>query len=379
MVSNNLNENKKHHTNQITRRQALKVFGAISAMFACPAIAYGRPSINDKINAAKLDANQAKATLDSLSDEVAQKNAEVASIQSEIDEIEGEISEIETQITKKEKELDKRKDVLASRISQDYKQGGDKFLSILMSSTTIEELTSNMYYFTKVSEHDKELIAEIKAIKDELDKKRQKLASEKDDLKKQKAEKDEQLAQVEAKQAEAQKLFDGLNKDVRDLVQKRDEELAAAIAEQKKYEEQNKGSSSGGSVDTSAGSGSLSRIISACHSTPSPGGGLCAMWVSLVFSRAGYGYPGGNACDMYRAWCHSSNRAHLKPGMIVACSSHPHTRAGRIYGHVGIYQGGGIVMDNVGYVRTIGLDSWISYYGATVPVRWGWIGGRALS
>ena len=65
--------------------------------------------------------------------------------------------------------------------------------------------------------------------------------------------------------------------------------------------------------------------------------------------------------------------------MIVAVSSHPHTSAGQIYGHVGIYVGGGTVMDNIGYIRSIDLGSWISYYGSTVTPRWGWLGGVTLS
>ena len=52
--------------------------------------------------------------------------------------------------------------------------------------------------------------------------------------------------------------------------------------------------------------------------------------------------------------------------------------AGRIYGHVGIYVGNGTVMDNVGFIRSIGVDEWIAYYGVTVTPRWGWIGGWVL-
>ena len=52
--------------------------------------------------------------------------------------------------------------------------------------------------------------------------------------------------------------------------------------------------------------------------------------------------------------------------------------AGRIYGHVGIYVGNGTVMDNVGFIRSIGVDEWIAYYGVTVTPRWGWIGDWVL-
>ena len=57
--------------------------------------------------------------------------------------------------------------------------------------------------------------------------------------------------------------------------------------------------------------------------------------------------------------------------MIVAVPSWTGTAAGRTYGHVAIYIGDGQVMDNIGSIRTTSLDSWISTYGDTYPVRWG--------
>ena len=63
--------------------------------------------------------------------------------------------------------------------------------------------------------------------------------------------------------------------------------------------------------------------------------------------RGGSGYFGGNACDMCRSWCHSSNRSELKVGMIIADVSHPGTGApGLTYGHVGIYIGNNKVRSN---------------------------------
>ena len=99
----------------------------------------------------------------------------------------------------------------------------------------------------------------------------------------------------------------------------------------------------------------------------------------MVFDNAGYGYAGGNANDMYNWWTTSSNRSDLKPGMIVAVSTHSHTSAGRIWGHIGIYVGDGIMMDNIGYIRTISVNEWINYYSTTVTPRWGWLMGIVLS
>ena len=161
---------------------------------------------------------------------------------------------------------------------------------------------------------------------------------------------------------------------------------AAAAAAANKNNSYSGGSSSGGGSYASgtpqqnAGSGKQQAVVNACYSTPSPGQNWCAAWVTNVFRNAGVGYFGGNACDMFNAWCYSSDRSALQVGMIVADSSHSGTGApGLIYGHVGIYVGGGIVMSNEGAITSKSLDSFISFYGTGSGVRWGWLGGIALS
>ena len=168
-------------------------------------------------------------------------------------------------------------------------------------------------------------------------------------------------------------------------MEKRDAEVLAAAEEEKRQaaaaEAARKAAAASASSGSSGVSGTISSgnasskgqaIVNACYQVGSPGSGLCAMWVSQVYSRAGYGYPGGNANNMYWNYCTSSNKGDLQPGMIIAVSTWTGTSAGRIYGHVGIYIGGGMVMHNVGSIQTMGLDAWINTYGTTVTPRWGW-------
>lgn len=122
-------------------------------------------------------------------------------------------------------------------------------------------------------------------------------------------------------------------------------------------------------------SDALARHIADCtEQVGSPGPGLCAMWVSQVYQRAGCGYPAGNACDMYYAFCTSSDRSKLKVGMTVGVPSYAGdpTGMGQVYGHVAIYIGGGMVRENIGRVKTTPLENWIAYYGNTHEVRWGY-------
>lgn len=121
-------------------------------------------------------------------------------------------------------------------------------------------------------------------------------------------------------------------------------------------------------------------LVLAAHSTAPVPSGYCALWVENVYANAGYGTFYGDACDLYDKYCFSSEYSQLKAGMIVAVSTHPHTTAGSIWGHVGVYVGDNTVLDAVyGYVRTSTLTEWVDHYGATVPVRWGWLGNVSVA
>lgn len=110
-------------------------------------------------------------------------------------------------------------------------------------------------------------------------------------------------------------------------------------------------------------------LVSAAYRTPTAGNGYCAAWVSNVYVNAGFPRPGGNACDQYYWYCDSNDLSKLRPGMMVAVPSHNHTKAGKIYGHVGIYVGNGIIRENIGIVKDTKLSDWIAYYGNSA--KWG--------
>lgn len=121
-------------------------------------------------------------------------------------------------------------------------------------------------------------------------------------------------------------------------------------------------------------------VVNAANTTTSPGQGWCAAWVTNVFLNAGIGYFGGNACDMCRAYCTSTNVRDLKVGMIIADVSHPGTGdAGRLYGHVGIYIGDNKVISNEGPITIKSLQEFVGFYGKGTGCKWGWLGGVDLS
>lgn len=391
---------------ELSRRTALKaLFGAASAavLFGLPIHAHAAEATKettDKLNAAQAQLDEVQAQLDSIANEyaaLANKNAQTLN---DIEGVQGKIDDTQTQIDEKKAELKKKRGDLSDRVSASYKSGGTNILSLLLASGSFEELVANAHYVEKINKSDRDAIEDIQTIQEELDEQKTELESQKADLEKLKDQQTAQMQDMQAKQQEVQTVLNGLSDDVKELMAQRDSEIlaaaqaeeaarkaaAAAAAAANKNNSSSGGSSSGGgsyapgTPQQNAGSGKQQAVVNACYSTPSPGQNWCAAWVTNVFRNAGVGYFGGNACDMFNAWCYSSDRSALQVGMIVADSSHSGTGTpGLLYGHVGIYVGGGIVMSNEGPITSKSLDSFISFYGTGSGVRWGWLGGVVLS
>lgn len=388
---------------ELSRRTALKaLFGAASAavLFGLPARAHAAEATKettDKLNAAQAQLDEVQAQLDSIANEyaaLANKNAQTLN---DIEGVQGQIDSTQAQIDEKKAELKKKRDDLSDRVSASYKSGGTNILSLLLASGSFEELVANAHYVEKINKSDRDAIEDIQTIQEELDAQKTELESQKADLEKLKDQQTAQMQDMQAKQQEVQTVLNGLSDDVKELMAQRDSEIlaatqaeeaarkaqeaaAAAAASNKNNSTSSGGSHASGAPQQNVGTGKQQAVVNACYSTPSPGLGWCAAWVTNVFRNAGVGYFGGNACDMFNAWCYSADRSTLKVGMIVADSSHPTTGiAGRLYGHVGIYVGGGIVMSNQGAITSKSLDSFISFFGGGSGVRWGWLGGVVLS
>ena len=120
-------------------------------------------------------------------------------------------------------------------------------------------------------------------------------------------------------------------------------------------------------------------IVKAAKAQPATPGGYCAAWVTYVYLRGTGHVYNGNADEMYYDWCKYSDISQLKTGMVVAVPSHPHTTAGKRYGHVGIYIGDGFIMHSAGAVKIDNIYDWMEYYGATHTPKWGWAGNVPLT
>lgn len=395
----------------LTRKQACLLVGAAPLLLAgavrsmVAAQAHAEEATAQALASAQEQYNQVQAQIDELAAQQQELSIQLDATLGSIEDTQVQIDDTQAQIDATQAELQQCQDDLATYISNGYKYGDTTALDVLLSSSSFEELAVNIYYLSKVSESEAQLIEHTKQVKQQLEDQQAVLQEQYAQLDALRVEQETQLADMQARQEESYSLLYSLDAEVQALTAQYNEELMeqaraaeeARIAAEQAAAQQaaaSGGSSGGdagysdggGSYDDggsswgggSSGYGSASAVVNACYSTPSPGAGYCAAWVTYVFQNAGIGSFYGNACDMYASWCYSSDMGSIQPGMIVAVSSHSATAAGRIYGHVGIYIGGGTVMDNIGYIRSIDLGSWVSFYGDIVTPRWGWLGGVAL-
>lgn len=100
-------------------------------------------------------------------------------------------------------------------------------------------------------------------------------------------------------------------------------------------------------------------ILDATNRIPSPGAGMCLTWVDDVYESAGLSIDRANsAYDSYKANAISTDRDNIPIGAAVYGTG---TGNNGPYGHVGIYIGNGMVVDNVGPIQTQTLDEWIGW------------------
>ncbi|MBQ9031983.1 MAG: C40 family peptidase [Parasporobacterium sp.] len=113
-------------------------------------------------------------------------------------------------------------------------------------------------------------------------------------------------------------------------------------------------------------------ICDLASGTPETEQGFCAQWVMNVINGTGLSRIGGNACDLWQEYCYSTDYTDLDVGMLIAVRSSAASELGEVYGHVGIYIGGGKVMDCTGQVCVTGLEDWIGKYDRLGTAAWGY-------
>ncbi len=298
---------------------------------------------------AKLD--QANSHLSGLYDEASRVSEEVNKTQEDLDATNAEIEQ-------KTAELAQAQDTLSRRVASNYKTGGVSLVSILFDSTSFEDMVNRITYASKVSDSDAQIIQQVKDIQSDLDQKRTEQQQLLDDLKTQQAE-------LDGKVSEAQNYVNSLDQQVQDALEA-ERAAAAAAAEAAQRDAERAAENNGGNYVPNAGNQNSNSNTNNGGSNSNSGSGSASgslsasqrnAIVSAAWSKVGcsyvYGATGPNAydCSGFVQYCYaqagiSLPRTSYAQGACGTTTSNP--QAGDIVcwgGHVGIYIGGGMMID----------------------------------
>ncbi len=340
----------------------------------------------------------ASEQLNSLYSQAEQAGYDLHTVQADLDKTNESIAQTEAEIAEEQEQLTALQEELGVLASDQYKGSTPSLLSLLLNAESFDSLLSSMRYADKAAEHRQGLISESKALQESLAEKKASLEKDKIAQEELVAEQQVKADAANAAAAEAQAYYDQLSDEVKAKI----EEEQAAAREQARLEaeraqqeaeqaQQNQnqnnsggstsggGSSSGGSSrggSTSGGSssgGSSSGGSSSGGGSHTTSGSAQAMvnraWgiIGSGYSYTGYRWTGdpstsyftcsgvidyalglptnSNSPESLYASVRSrmtTNVSELAYGDLVFFRS-----GGRAPGHVGIYIGGGQMIDSI--------------------------------
>lgn len=312
----------------------------------------------------------AQSTLASLSTEAELAEYDLLTVTSELEATNTRIAELDTLIPETESQLAEGKDELAEVIATNYKEGTPSLLDVFVDVATFEDFITRVDYANRLTEYKSDVVTQVKDLNSQLVQQRSDLELERVKQEKLVEEQKQRLAAVEAAAASTQAYYDELSSELQDLITA--EEQAAqeanldiareAIAEALRLAEEQ-----GATADD------LSTFTEGSSAPVTPASNASA-FVARAFSIIGAGYQWSGY-----TWTGSIRSSKFTCSGVIdfalGCPSRSHSPemlyaivgsrlvtdinnlhygdlvfysyAGRNPGHVGIYIGGGSIIDSI--------------------------------
>ena len=177
------------------------------------------------------EAQAVQAELDELTSQIAEGEQRVSELQQQVEELADQSVELQGKLIED-------RDRLAHIVASNYKRNSDaRVLALILSSKSVDELISQVYYAQKVSDWQTECIEELEGDKQALEQQMKQIGEAKDQQEELLADLADKHDELDAKVAELEDKADRLQAEEEEAARKAAEEAARKAEEERKARE----------------------------------------------------------------------------------------------------------------------------------------------
>lgn len=335
------------------------MFAAICALIYTP---YSYAGTADDFKSAQAEVSNMKASADSSKAEYLSAIRYKMQLESELDEEKSELSEIDA-------ELDEQNAMLSDIIVSEYKySSSDAIVNILTESSSLEDFINNIECMHVIMNYRAKMLSDVAALKEQHETK----ANEIETCKSMSAEIAESADTARSTMEESISAMQPAINTLRAQLESERSAISSYLASESSYNQMQSDLDYLSKIMEVTDE--QSAIIQSAYSTPYSGSNMCEAWAESVYRNAGIDVP--LVSSAYAAWLEygiSDDKNSIPPGAWVYGSG-----TDVVNNHVGIYIGGGLIMDNEGSKTktAVQLDKWLSWQTAVSAGtgKSGWIG-----
>ncbi|WP_051663265.1 C40 family peptidase [Alicyclobacillus macrosporangiidus] len=332
--------------NELTQKQAQ--MQALQAQAA---------QVNQQAAADQAKAQQLQQAIQSYSDSIAAVQQQADANAKEIAALNQQLKALQDRIAKTQQELDQDQQRLQDSVRAVYEDGTVSYLEVLFHSTSFSDLLDRMDALARIADQQRQLAAQVRALRDSLQREQQTKAATVQTLQKKQHEYELLIETNRQLREQKKRAYSDAMARVHADVQKKgmlesqirltQEQIAAIEAQTRQAEAKMQDASYVAQATQSLASADSSAIIHYAEQfigTPyvwggtSPGGFDCSGFTQYVFGHFGV-HLGRTAADQFGQGVPVS-QANLQPGDLVFFSTYAPGAT-----HVGIYIGGGMMIN----------------------------------
>lgn len=254
------------------RNQWLRKIAAVVCVFSllCPVLKVRA----DDLNNLESQSSGLQSELDSINGELLRIGEQIAQNEVELESVNNDIIMTEEQLHIAKNNEDAHYDDMKIRIQYIYENGGESFLGMIFSATSLSDFVNRVYFVQKMSEYDRGMFDELKNLRCTIEDEEEYLKKQKESYQSLEAELNVKREALNAKATETSADLSTVQSAITAMKAER-----AAEAERKAAQTNAPAGSSGNNQTVSGGSTNNGNVESGNHDSVSSGGG--------------YSYPSG--------------------------------------------------------------------------------------